>query len=254
VSAPDEYAPLAEHYHLIYEDWQSAIERQSGALDRLIRGELGAGALSLLDAACGIGTQALGLAARGYRVTGTDLSPAAVARAGREATARGLDVAFGVADMRALDREVEGAFDVVLAADNAVAHLLSEADLTRALEAMRARLRPGGLLVLTQRDYDALLAERPRTTAPSVFDSPEGRRLVLRVFDWEAGTDRYRTNLFLVRQSGASWSTLHWSAPSRAWRRAEVEAALAAAGLAAARWSSPPESGFFQPVVTARRR
>ena len=40
------------------------------------------------DAAVGIGTQALGLLALGFRVTGSDLSCAAVNRAQREAAAR----------------------------------------------------------------------------------------------------------------------------------------------------------------------
>jgi methylase of polypeptide subunit release factors len=44
----------------------------------------------VLDAAVGIGTQALGLAAQGFRVTGSDISLAAVKRAGEEAGRRGL--------------------------------------------------------------------------------------------------------------------------------------------------------------------
>lgn len=53
----------------------------------------------MLDCACGIGTQALGLAAVGYTVEGSDAAPAAVARAAREARARGLAAEFRVDDM-----------------------------------------------------------------------------------------------------------------------------------------------------------
>src|ERR1700736_5531060 len=45
----------------------------------------------VLDCACGIGTQALGLARAGYNVEGTDLSRAEIERAKAEAFSRGLD-------------------------------------------------------------------------------------------------------------------------------------------------------------------
>src|SRR5689334_15009472 len=96
------YDGLAPHYHLLYADWEASVARQGAALaDRLA--ELGAArGARVHEAACGIGTQTIGLAQRGYRVTGSDLSPGAVARARDEVARRGLDVALSVADMRAL--------------------------------------------------------------------------------------------------------------------------------------------------------
>jgi SAM-dependent methyltransferase len=218
----------------------------------VLRAELGEGPFSVLDASCGIGTQAIGLARLGHRVHGTDLSGAAVERARREAAALGARATFGVADMRHLETEVDGTFDAVLSADNAVAHLLTEDDLLLAARSMRARLGDGGRLVVTLRDYDALLREKPPGSPPGVFDGDEGRRIVFHVFDWEPGTDAYRTNLFILREVDGGWTTLHWTARSRAWRRAEVDRALAAAGFSGLRWWMPSESGFFQPLVTAR--
>jgi tRNA/tmRNA/rRNA uracil-C5-methylase (TrmA/RlmC/RlmD family) len=54
------------------------LRRQGAALDALTGRERAA----VLDCACGIGTQALGLALRGHRVVGTDVSARAVVRAG----------------------------------------------------------------------------------------------------------------------------------------------------------------------------
>ncbi|MEU0565975.1 methyltransferase domain-containing protein [Nonomuraea sp. NPDC005983] len=82
------YDQLAADYHLIYADWDSAVERQGKALDAVIRSALGAESAAVLDCACGIGTQAVGVALLGHRVTGTDISPAAAERAGREATSK----------------------------------------------------------------------------------------------------------------------------------------------------------------------
>ena len=102
------YDELAESYHLIFADWQGSMRRQAAALDRLIEAQLGPGPHAILDCACGIGTQAIGLALLGHAVHATDLSPNAVARAEREAATRDASLSFGVADMRALASQVDG--------------------------------------------------------------------------------------------------------------------------------------------------
>ncbi|MEU4738779.1 class I SAM-dependent methyltransferase, partial [Streptomyces fradiae] len=79
------YDDLAADYDLLYADWDASVARQGTALDDRVTRALGPGPHDVLDCACGIGTQALGLAALGHRVTGTDLSPVAAARAAREA-------------------------------------------------------------------------------------------------------------------------------------------------------------------------
>ena len=158
-SVVDFYDGLASDYHLVYGDrWDEAVERQGAALDRLIR-HARPGATDILDCSCGIGTQAIGLARRGYRVSGTDLSQRSVERARLEAARLGAEIAFGVADFRDLAK-VAGEFDVVISCDNAVSHLLGDADLSRALREMRSKLRPGGLLVVSTRDFD----RAPRST------------------------------------------------------------------------------------------
>lgn len=126
------YEHLAPEYHLLFGDWRGAVLRQGEILDRFIRAHLAPPPRAVLDCSCGIGTQAIGLARRGYRVHGTDLSPAAVARAWREAATFGVAPTWGVADLRKLDRQVEGAFDLVLSCDNALPHLLSDEELRRA--------------------------------------------------------------------------------------------------------------------------
>jgi SAM-dependent methyltransferase len=81
--------------------------------------ELGVALGSVLDGSCGVGTQAIGLAQAGYRVTATDISPTSVERCAREAGTRGLDIATAVADLRVLD--VDGSHDAVVTFDNACA-------------------------------------------------------------------------------------------------------------------------------------
>src|SRR5215510_13806302 len=94
------YDSMAEHYHLIFEDWDQSMRRQAAAIAKLLSPPADAG--PILDVACGIGTQSLALAALGYAVTGSDISAGEVARANREAVSRGLSCRFCVDDMRTL--------------------------------------------------------------------------------------------------------------------------------------------------------
>src|ERR1700733_9619056 len=96
------YDDLAENYHLIYEDWERSIERQASVLGPLLQDRVGPTPLKVLDCACGIGTQTIGVARLGHSVVASDLSAAAVKRAELETRKRGLEVKFHVADMRNL--------------------------------------------------------------------------------------------------------------------------------------------------------
>src|SRR5207249_4230913 len=133
------YDRLAGAYHLIYADWRKAVARQGAVLDRLLRTYLSDGPHRVLDCTCGIGTQAIGLATRGHSVHGTDLSAASVERAAREAATFGVSPTFGVADVRALERDVTGEFDAVITCDNSLPHLLTDDELDAAARNMRAK-------------------------------------------------------------------------------------------------------------------
>jgi SAM-dependent methyltransferase len=146
------YDDLAPLYHLVYENWEATVARHGTALASLIGEEWGAGARSVLDAAMGIGTQALGLLALGFRVTGSDLSPVSVNRAQREAAARHLPLASVVADFRALPIRT-ASVDVVIACDNALPHLETSREIEIALGECSRCARPGGGCLVTMRDY-----------------------------------------------------------------------------------------------------
>src|ERR1022692_2865630 len=132
------YDDLAAYYHLIFENWDASIARQASVLGPLIEAACGKTPVRILDAVCGIGKQAIGLAMRGHAVTGSDLSEAAVARARVETAARNLAIPLYAADLRDLSAVPGTTFDAVLIADNAFAHLPSEDDVRQAQPAPRA--------------------------------------------------------------------------------------------------------------------
>ena len=131
------YDDLAPYYDLIFENWDASMSRQGAALEHLIDSELGAAdpealPTRILDVACGIGTQALPLAGRGFRVTARDLSPGAIARLRQEAQVRQVVIDTAVADMRNVAATVSAPFDVVMAFDNSIPHLTSDSDVRAA--------------------------------------------------------------------------------------------------------------------------
>ncbi|MBZ0302239.1 MAG: class I SAM-dependent methyltransferase [Anaerolineae bacterium] len=247
------YKKLASNYHFIFADWRKSVLVQSEVLDRLLKGYLHGERPTVLDCACGIGTQAIGLAVRGYIVHGTDLSTEAVERAQQEALTFQVDVTFGVADFRHLEDTVPGQFDAVIAFDNAIAHLPTSDDLELALHSMAARVAPGGVLAISLRDYDRTAQERPHSTLPVVKDDSEGRSIVFQVWDWNAAGTAYRTSFFTLRQHGDEWETLCATSDMRAWQRADVTASLAKTGLTNLIWYMPEDSGYYQPIVAARK-
>jgi SAM-dependent methyltransferase len=196
------YDQLAPFYHLIFPDWEASIRRQAAALDALLREHWGEGRLDVLDVACGIGTQTLGLAALGHRLTASDVSAAAVERAKREAAARGLTIDFSVADMRQAAAQHRRAFDLVLACDNAVPHLLTDDDLATAFGQFFACTRPGGGCLVTVRDYDR--EDRSATQVRPHGIRVEGQVRYLAVQAWEFHGAVYDLSLYLIEDRGGA--------------------------------------------------
>ena len=194
------YDQLAPFYHLIFPDWEASIQRQAAVLDAVAREHWGERKLAILDVACGIGTQALGLAGLGHTVTASDLSRAAVERAQQEAGRRALPIDFSTGDMRDLPDLYRERFDLVIACDNALPHLLTDADILTALTQMFACARSGGGCLVTVRDYD-------REEQAGVQVKPYGvrvengvRYLVFQV--WEFHGQIYDLSMYFIEDRG----------------------------------------------------
>lgn len=242
------YDDLAPLYHLIYEDWNATVARQGEALAGLITERWGPGARRLLDAAVGIGTQALGLAARGFRVTGSDLSPAAVRRARREAAARGLSLPCLVADFRALAARSEQ-FDVVVVADNALPHLESEAEIEAALAEWLRCVRPGGGCLVTMRDYGTPPAPGTVEVRPYGTRRWAGHRYQVRqVWTWRDA--HYDLAFEFSPLGGDDLESIVLRTRYLAIPPASVAALMRAAGFADV---ERVDGRFFQPVLVGTR-
>jgi len=193
------YAGLAPLYHLIHPDWNRSIEHQAKMLDSVI-GEYWGNTTSILDVSCGIGTQSLGLAGLGYRVTASDLSIEEVNRAKQEAAIRNLSVEFSVADMRQAFNHHQQQFDIVISCDNSVPHLLSDKDILTAFQQFYKCIKPGGGCIVTVRDYEQEDLSIQRVIPYGIREENGIRWLLWQV--WDPHPPMYDVTLYFVEDRG----------------------------------------------------
>lgn len=202
----DFYDRLSPFYHLLYGDWDETIRRHAAELQGVIREFWGDRVKTILDATCGIGTQALGLAGLGYDVTASDISAAPLERAKEEAARRHLDIRFRLADLRSLASAHGRTFDLVIACDNAIPHLLSDDEIRTAFREMYRCAAVGGGCVISVRDYDP--AERGVKVVPYGVRTDGGRRFI--VFQvWEYHGAIYDLSMYFVEDGGGLECTTH---------------------------------------------
>lgn len=196
---------FADDYDLLLGDWENDLKDQAHLLDRFFCEATPDGIQEVLDCMCGIGTQAIGLALRGYRVTGTDISGRAVARARREAERFGVNVCFEKADVRRLDQTVSGRFDAVISCDNSLSALMSDADVEAAVRQMHARCKASGLCVISIRDFDAVFREKKRLNPRHVHEAGNQRVVVFDLWDYPE-PDVVKFNVFYLSEGEAGWA------------------------------------------------
>lgn len=244
------YDRLASQYDRFYQDWDAAVREEAAFLDRLFSEHGFDRSARILDCACGIGTQAIGLAALGYSVTGSDLSAGALEQARRRADERQVTLRLEQADFRALSAVFSEQFDLILAMDNALPHMLTGEDLAQAVRSITGRLRNGGLFVASIRDYDRLLQEKPGYSAPYVHKTERGQRVLFQTWDWAGET--YHFIQYLIDDEETTQIS-KFECDYRATRREELASLLRESGCREVIWRLPEETGFYQPIVLARK-
>ena len=207
MSVIDFYDQLSPFYHLIYPDWEANVQRQAVQIDAVVREMWGTHVRTVLDATCGIGTQAIGLSQLGYSVTASDISPRPVQRAKQEAAKRGLTIEFGIADLRTLSSSYRQPFDVVIACDNSIPHLLSDEEIRVAFGEMYRCTTPSGGVLISVRDYDS--AESAGTKVVPYGLRTVGRRRFLVFQVWDFHGSIYDLSMYFVEDGGGSECAVH---------------------------------------------
>ena len=242
------YDSMASQYDKFYQDWNAATREEAVFLDGIFQRKGFDRSARVLDCACGIGTQAIGLAALGYNVTASDISAGEIEEGKKRAAENRVSLRFEQADFRALSDVFAGQFDIVIAMDNALPHMLTAEDLEKAVSSITERMRDGGLFVASIRDYDLMLQEKPAFSAPYVHKTEKGQRVLFQTWDW-AG-DNYRFIQYIIDDEETT-QVSRFACEYRATRREELTRLLADAGCREVVWEMPEETGFYQPIVLA---
>lgn len=242
------YDDLAPQYDKLFLDWHAAVREQAALLEGLFLSGGFDRTAKVLDCACGIGTQAIGLAGLGYDITASDFSEGALDQARARAARQGLPVRFVQADFRALEQVLSRTFDIVICMDNALPHMLTPEDLKAAVGSIAGRVREGGMFVASIRDYDALLETRPTYSPPYIHETDRGRRVSFQTWKWEG--DIYSLVQYII-DDGDALGVSRFACRYRATRREELTGLLRSAGFRQVKWLLPEESGFYQPLMVA---
>ena len=244
------YDNLASQYDKLFLDWQAATKEQAVILDKLFADNGFDRTAKVLDCACGIGTQAIGLAVLGYPVTASDISDVELAEASARAEKRGVKIRFAHADFCALSNTFSEQFDIVIAMDNALPHMRTHEALETAVKSIAGQIKQGGIFVARIRDYDSLLAVKPPYSPPYIHKTGKGQRVSFQTWAWIG--DNYRLAQYIIDDEG-ELQVSKFECEYRATKREELTNLLLSSGCREVVWKFPEETGFYQPIVIARK-
>jgi SAM-dependent methyltransferase len=194
------YDEVAPYYHLLLPGgFEAGAANHAEVIHNILEQRWDRPAHTVLDVSCGVGTQAIGLAQRGYQVSASDISEKAIERAKRFARDKRMAIPFSVADMRRAHAHHGREFDAVIALDNGLTYLLDDAEIGTALGQIYRCCRPGGGFVASVHDYESE-DRRGRQIRPYGIKEENGYRyFIFQV--WEFDGNLLDLTLYVVRES-----------------------------------------------------
>ncbi len=135
-------------------DWDSRAASEGDFFIRLLAER---GANRVLDVATGTGFHSVRLIEAGFDVVSADGSAEMLAKAFENGRRRGHILRTVESDWRSLNRDVHGRYDAVICLGNSFTHLFKERDRRKTLAEFYSALNHDGVLILDQRNYDAIL-------------------------------------------------------------------------------------------------
>lgn len=194
------YDELTPYYHLIYENWEESIQKQAYQLDAVIQERWGNKIHEIYDVSCGIGTQTLGLAQKGYRMSASDISEQEIKRAQEEALKRNLNIDFFKCDMKSAFDHRKKEYDCVVSCDNAIPHLQTDSEIEIALSQFYKCARQGGGCLFSVRDYEK------ENLSAKVFKSygmREEKQFTYQISQiWDCEDTHYTVSMYIIRDDG----------------------------------------------------
>jgi len=188
-------------------NWKGRLAFEMPLLEQLLTPLKASGrVVRVLDAACGTGMHAIELARRGYDASGADLSGPMIAQAAQNALAAGLEVRFEAAGFGQLASTFgTGSQDALICLGNSLPHALTAEERAAALEDFFAVLKPGGRLIIQNRNFDKVLLAKERWMEPQSHHDGEEEWLFLRFYDYRVD-GLIDFNIVTLRRGETGWT------------------------------------------------
>jgi SAM-dependent methyltransferase len=154
----------------------------------------------LLELGCGTGRALIPLAESGYRVTGVDLSPEMLRIAQAKAEAAGVADRVTLIQGDYAEVPIEGSYRFAFVLMNTFLHLLTGAAQLQALRHWRARLEPGGLLLIDvfHPDVDLLAVSDGRLEWDKTWTDPRTGATVMKFITRAVSTAEQTLHVTLI--------------------------------------------------------
>ena len=226
------YDQFADDYDR-FVDWQSRLSVELPFIEKILRGAAPAGEpASVLDSACGTGMHAIALAKDGFSVSAADLSGEMTARARANAQKAGAVIRFEAAGFGSLSRTFgTERFHAALCLGNSLPHLLRDVDLAAALADFHACLKPGGILLIQNRNFDAVMQKRERFMEPQIDVEGDEEWIFHRFYDFNADGTILFNIVRLHRGPNSGWQSDVISTLLKPQLEKDMHKGLSAAGF-----------------------
>ncbi|MBR5316304.1 MAG: class I SAM-dependent methyltransferase [Lachnospiraceae bacterium] len=244
------YDNLATQYDKLFLDWQATTKEQAEILNEIFKNNGFDYTAKILDCACGIGTQSIGIAKLGYNVTASDISKGELIEAEKRAVENNVKICFKQANFCALSETFTDKYDIVIAMDNALPHMLTGSDLELAIKSIVNQIDDNGIFVASIRDYDSLLMEKPPYSPPYIHKTDKGQRVSFQTWEWN--DENYKLIQYIIDDE-ETLQVSKFECEYRATRRDEMTKLLLTYGCKKVEWLFPDETGFYQPIVVGRK-
>jgi len=199
---------LARYYDAIV-PWEKRLKREMPLLEELARAAGG----RVLVPACGTGGHVVALAQRGFDVLGFDIDEDALALAGQKIDSAAATIASsgGKAEIKLLDMSKAGAlgpsFGVAFCLGNALPGMSQPGQLLAALRGAAGALRPGGVFLTQNLNYDLRWREKTQFFPVLSGQTADEEVLLVKFADYDAEHINFHA-IFLARpKAGGAWQT-----------------------------------------------
>ncbi|MCH8741554.1 class I SAM-dependent methyltransferase [Patescibacteria group bacterium] len=115
----------------------------------------------VFESSFGDGCDAIFLQKEGFDVTANEIDKVFLKKGLQNTQREGVELKVTKLDWRELDKEIEKeSFDAVLSLGNSLTYLFIQSDQITVLKQFRSILRPGGILIIDERNYQYILDNR----------------------------------------------------------------------------------------------